>query len=216
MSRRTKFYAVQKGRRPGVYHTWDACSAEVNGRSGSVYKSFPTLAEAEAFVSGTELGDTKEIPTVGGFGKATRERAGKTVRFHPYTPPPRTETPSYPIVWTDGSCLGNGRVGAKAGVGVYFGPADVRNVSEPLEGSLQTNQRAELTAAIRAIQIIERDGGTAVEIKTDSKYMCDAMGSWIHNWRKRDFANVKNTDLFRTLDSLCNRVRVKFVRPVSL
>ena len=44
------YYAVQKGRHPGVYETWEACQREVIGAAGSVYKKFKTRAEAEAFV----------------------------------------------------------------------------------------------------------------------------------------------------------------------
>lgn len=44
-----KYYAVKKGRRPGVYSTWDACKRMVDGFPGAQYKSFPTLAEAQAF-----------------------------------------------------------------------------------------------------------------------------------------------------------------------
>ena len=49
-----KYYAVRKGRHPGIYTSWDACSAEVNGFSGAEYKSFRTRAEAVAFVHGDE------------------------------------------------------------------------------------------------------------------------------------------------------------------
>lgn len=44
-----KYYAVKKGRRPGVYGTWDACKKMVDGFPGAQYKSFPTLEEAQAF-----------------------------------------------------------------------------------------------------------------------------------------------------------------------
>lgn len=44
-----KYYAVRKGRKPGVYRTWEACKAAVDGYSGAQYKSFWSLAEAEAF-----------------------------------------------------------------------------------------------------------------------------------------------------------------------
>ena len=37
--------------------------------------------------------------------------------------------------------------------GVYFGPDDPRNISERLEGSLQTNNRAELTAILKALDV---------------------------------------------------------------
>ena len=41
--------------------------------------------------------------------------------------------------------------------GVYFGPNDRRNVSERLEGSLQTNNRAELAAILKALGVSVRD-----------------------------------------------------------
>lgn len=49
-----KFYAVKKGKVPGVYTTWDACRRMVHGFPGAVYKSFPTREEAETFAGITE------------------------------------------------------------------------------------------------------------------------------------------------------------------
>lgn len=45
-----KYYAVKNGYTPGVYPTWDACKSEIYGYSGAVFKAFPTLAEAQAFL----------------------------------------------------------------------------------------------------------------------------------------------------------------------
>ncbi|WP_298705783.1 ribonuclease H family protein [uncultured Veillonella sp.] len=47
-----KYYAVQRGHTPGIYERWADCEAQVKGFSGAVYKSFPTLAEAKAFLGG--------------------------------------------------------------------------------------------------------------------------------------------------------------------
>lgn len=47
------------------------------------------------------------------------------------------------VVYTDGACKGNGRQGAIAGVGVWWGHNDPRNIAERCPGS-QTNNRAEL------------------------------------------------------------------------
>ena len=44
------YYAVQKGRHPGIYENWSDCQREVIGATGAVYKKFKTRAEAEAFV----------------------------------------------------------------------------------------------------------------------------------------------------------------------
>lgn len=42
-----KFYVVWKGRKPGIYHQWEACKAQVHGFSDPQYKAFDTLQEAE-------------------------------------------------------------------------------------------------------------------------------------------------------------------------
>lgn len=47
-----KFYAVQKGKVPGVFLSWDECKASVDGYPGAVYKSFGSYPEAKEFVSG--------------------------------------------------------------------------------------------------------------------------------------------------------------------
>lgn len=47
------------------------------------------------------------------------------------------------VVYTDGSCKRNGKADSVAGIGVFFGEDDPRNVSERIAGN-QTNQRAEL------------------------------------------------------------------------
>lgn len=43
----SKTYVVWKGRKPGIYPTWDACKAQVEGYPGALYKSFTTRSEAE-------------------------------------------------------------------------------------------------------------------------------------------------------------------------
>lgn len=46
----SKYYAVKKGKKPGVYRTWDECKAQTDGFSGAIFKSFKTKEEAEAFI----------------------------------------------------------------------------------------------------------------------------------------------------------------------
>lgn len=47
-----KYYAVKKGKVPGIYFNWNDCKKMVDGYPGAVYKSFKTLQEAEEFVNG--------------------------------------------------------------------------------------------------------------------------------------------------------------------
>lgn len=46
----SKFYAVRKGRRPGMYFSWSDCSKEVTGFSGAEHRSFKVLEDAEAYL----------------------------------------------------------------------------------------------------------------------------------------------------------------------
>lgn len=48
----SKYYAVKKGKVPGIYLSWNDCKAMVDGYPGAVYKSFKTIEEAEKFITG--------------------------------------------------------------------------------------------------------------------------------------------------------------------
>lgn len=47
MAKKEKFYVVWKGKRPGIYGTWDDCKAMIDGYKGAQYKSFATFKEAK-------------------------------------------------------------------------------------------------------------------------------------------------------------------------
>jgi ribonuclease HI len=57
-----------------------------------------------------------------------------------------------------------------------------RNVSEPLRGEVQTNQRAELTAIQRALEIAPKDHH--IRIITDSNYSINCCDLWYKKWCK--------------------------------
>ena len=127
-------------------------------------------------------------------------------------------------VYTDGACKGNQfKKGAIAGVGVWFGKNDDRNVSERLAGAIQTNNRAELTALIRAIEIhfqvqneiSKRIKFSPLVLHTDSQYCKNGIESWIINWKKNGWKTaskkpVKNKDLWMRLDELRNDRDIRF------
>lgn len=45
-----KFYAVKKGKKIGIFHTWEECKMQVQGYKGAIYKSFASLEEANNFL----------------------------------------------------------------------------------------------------------------------------------------------------------------------
>ena len=100
------------------------------------------------------------------------------------------------------------RRGALGGIGVYFGPNDARNVSEPLPGHPQTNQRAELMSLIRAVEILRREGKSSIPVclRSDSRYAVSGLTEWVPKWKRNGWTTargteVKNQDLWRTLDA---------------
>lgn len=77
-----------------------------------------------------------------------------------------------------------------------------RNVSEPLDGNRQTNQRAELTAISRALGIAPRHRDIC--IFTDSKYAIDCVTVWykkweVNNWMTASSKPVENKDLIQSI-----------------
>ena len=97
------------------------------------------------------------------------------------------------IIYTDGACQGNGKEGARAGVGVYYGKNDPRNISTFLEGERQTNQRAELTAIKLALDGIVNNSGACDSyiIKSDSNYCVRGLNTHLKNGRIKDGWTVK-------------------------
>ena len=83
------------------------------------------------------------------------------------------------FVYTDGSCSHNGQPGAEAGMGVYFGPGDPRNLAKRVIGK-QSNNTGELGAMIEAYKILEKEilAGKKITIVSDSVYAIRAVTTY--------------------------------------
>ncbi|KAL2149081.1 hypothetical protein VTH82DRAFT_1767 [Thermothelomyces myriococcoides] len=204
-SKPPRFYGVAVGRKPGVYTDWSAAQKAIVGWKGPKYRKFNTRAEAEAFVRSYSSSAREAPSTADTEAEQDDEDDEEDDNSVEEPPPKKTRTAAKPatsrsgvvVIYTDGSSLGNGRNGASAGVGVYFGPGDPRNISERLEGEKQTNQRAELTAILRALETV--DLAQDVEIRTDSKYAIQCVTEWSIKWERNGWMTrgqaVKNQDL---------------------
>ncbi|XP_007946321.1 ribonuclease H1-like [Orycteropus afer afer] len=104
-----------------------------------------------------------------------------------------------PTVFVDGSCKNNGRDGAKAGYGVYWGPQNPLNVSERVSGR-QTNQTAELKAAHKAIEQAKSQNMDKLIIETDSKFVIKGMTQWIGNWKQNGWKTASGRDVVNRSD----------------
>lgn len=207
------YYAVQKGRQQGIYKTWAECEAATKGFAGAVFKKFPTEATATEFVKGDGYAGASR----GGGGHGQDSRSPTTESYTVRTPQPiynvmsSVSNPSASgkhksVAYCDGSSIGNGKTHARAGWGVFFDDASLHHLNESrrLPGPLQTNNRAELMAIIRAIQLCPNDGRELV-IMSDSRYSMDAVTKWLPGWKKRGWTTstggeVQNRDLIEELE----------------
>ncbi|GBB92749.1 hypothetical protein RclHR1_02050022 [Rhizophagus clarus] len=197
------FYAVHIGFKPGIYYSWEECENQIRKYPNAKYKKFTTLQEAEAFV---KEGNNKKV-----FGNSTREKPiskhiSSMQQNYISSPASSVSNGKSLKVWTDGSSINNGQHGAKAGIGVYWGKDDPRNVSERLPGPRQTNNRAEIMAVIRALETCP-DNNIPLEIRTDSQYVINAYNCWIpkwenNKWKTSNNKDVENKELFQRLMKL--------------
>ncbi|GAB1524960.1 Serine/threonine-protein kinase [Rhizoctonia solani] len=171
------------------------------GSAGSSRQVTTAVAAAGSSSSSTNKSGSGSKPT------ATKSNGGKTASLIRGTPTPVGSNKSTSIntarnastsassskgkieVWTDGSCLSNGRENAAAAYAVYFGPDDPRNEAARAPGK-QTNNVGEIYGVIRALEIVD-EGAKHLVIYTDSKYTIESLG-WLPGWKKRGGMNSSN------------------------
>lgn len=110
------------------------------------------------------------------------------------------------IIFTDGSCCGNGTLGAVGGIGIHFPNGELKDLSHVYKGRC-TNQRAELYAILTALRYIKKHlkiSKCRIFIKTDSKYSIDCVTKWIkkwlqNNWKTTSGGDVLNRDLIEKI-----------------
>ena len=111
-------------------------------------------------------------------------------------------------IYTDGACIGNPGPGGWAAILL------LEDKKQELFGGekLTTNNRMELTAAIKALEFCTQEkerqlSFKQIKIYTDSIYVKDGITIWINkwkenNWKTSDKKNVKNVDLWKRLKEL--------------
>ena len=119
-------------------------------------------------------------------------------------------------IYTDGACVGNPGPGGWAAIVL------LENEKKELFGGekLTTNNRMELTAAIKALEYCANQEEKQLSLKnvrifTDSTYVKEGITVWINNWEKNnwktaDKKNVKNVDLWKKLKELIESNQVEW------
>ena len=109
------------------------------------------------------------------------------------------------IAYTDGGCSGNPGPGGWGVVLQAWRGKTLLRERELSGGEVETtNNRMELTAAIMALESLDRP--SRITIVTDSTYLRDGISGWIHGWKRNGWKTaakkpVKNADLWQRLDA---------------
>ncbi len=154
MAKKTKFYVVWEGRKPGVYDNWAACKVHVDGFAGAKYKSYQTRAMAEAaFAQGYDLAPLK----------VDTKKATEAIT-------PKANYPQSNALCVDAACSGNpGRMEYR-GVELLTGKEMFH-----LAYKRGTNNIGEFLAIVHGLALIQKDKLNYTEIYSDSR---TAMG-WV-------------------------------------
>lgn len=201
-----KYYAVARGRNPGIYTEWygdQGAEVQVNGFEGARYKGFATLQEAQRWLKGDSNNILSfQLPEMNLVEGALPVEAMPAEETEP--------TDENVVIYTDGGCIGNPGPG---GYGIVLYNAGRRM---ELSGGFRwtTNNRMELTACIVALQALKVD--LPVIMHSDSRYVVNGITKgWAKRWRSRGWMRnhtnkAENADLWELLLPLCEEYRVDF------
>ena len=202
-----KYYAVRKGRIPGIYETWDECKALVTGFKGAEYKSFTTKNEAQEYIKKSAeafIGGTSDAGKI----KGAIDSVSRNESTNSYLVDENSDnSPKDNYAFVDGSfniatgvygyggfLIANGKKYVLSGSGNDNEMASMRNVSGEILGS---------QAAIKkAIEL----GMTEVSIYFD--YMgirAWALGEW-----KRNKEGTKA--YYEFVKSVQDKIKINFIK----
>ncbi len=117
-------------------------------------------------------------------------------------------------LFADGACSGNPGPGGWAFILRH--PTSGKELERSGGIRETTNNRMELTAVIEGLEALKQPSD--VELVVDSQYVGKGLSEWLakwkaNGWRRREgskWAEVKNEELWRKLDELCAKHRIRF------
>lgn len=160
---KSKWYAVAKGRSPGIYQTWDDCKAQTAGFSGAIFKSFKTRNEALAFINSNSTSATATAApsrnnTAGkkrarDFNDLNHTSQKKKSNYHPF----KRDAQFCIDIYFDGGSRGNpGVAGSGAEViavnNTARHPTTTKYLIREFCGNKETNNYAEYTGLIAGLK----------------------------------------------------------------
>lgn len=122
-------------------------------------------------------------------------------------------------IFTDGSCINNGKNFARCAIGIYFPKKEFENVSKEITSTKinKTNQTAELLAILKSLKITKKvDKEIKIKIYTDSLYCINSLTKWYYAWEKNNWLNsnkkqVKNKEIIQKIIKYIKKKNIDFV-----
>ncbi|EEJ71324.1 ribonuclease H family protein [Lactobacillus ultunensis] len=216
-----KFYAVKKGRKPGVYRSWDEAKEQVDGFSEAEYKSFKNITDAIDYLGWQEKARQETLNRK----DDTLENAIKKIRENSTKPVSKvsqkritTNDNYFATTYTDG---GSRNTGVHSGGHVkktdkaawaYLIEWDDQSVHGSGGEYGATNNKMEQTALINALKKLIELGFNEKHLLfvLDSKYVLNAINQhWLQGWKKRGWKRsggpLKNVPEWKELDHLLQK-----------
>ncbi len=179
MAKKTKYYVVWKGRKPGVYTQWPEAQAQVAGFEGALFKSYPHYEEAQkAFEKGASA---FRANSSGGSSKKSKGSI------------PRSK-----IIWkslsVDAACSGNPGPMEYQGVDTQSKEQIFHHIFE-----MGTNNIGEFLGIVHGLALLQKQNLAQMPIYTDS---ATAM-AWVRN--KKVKTNLERNEQTKKLFDLIER-----------
>ncbi|MEZ4985553.1 MAG: ribonuclease H family protein [Saprospiraceae bacterium] len=175
MAKQQKYYVVWKGHQPGVFDTWPAAQAQIDGYKGALYKSFESRELAEKALK-------QGVSAYGGGSKGAKRKVA---------------VPQSAIVWksisVDAACSGN------PGLMEYQG-VDTRTGERIFHKAFDwgTNNIGEFLAIVHALALLQKQNLPDLPIYTDSATAI----AWVRNKKAKTTLerNHRTEGLYELID----------------
>lgn len=187
----SKYYAVRRGKKTGIFTSWPECQRQVSGYPGAEFKSFKTQTEANEWLNNKTTPAKKQ-------------------------PQPQAASSATIQMWTDGGTRNHGNkkgqhvLSSDPAAWAFCVIKDGKKYTASAGEFGSTNNRMEVMALVKALKFIGRQGWQAEEISAtlDSKYVLDAINKhWLAGWKRRGWKTaggtpVANQELWQQIETL--------------
>lgn len=118
-------------------------------------------------------------------------------------------------IYTDGSCTNNGKINSIGRFGYICIENDNIVHTELNMEKVTTNNKMEMKAILSALNYLKTINYDYCDIFTDSRLVKKGLTEWYPDWKKRNFKNIKNVELWKELYSIyssTSNIKIKWVR----